>query len=174
MRTRPFVAFEASSKCTYVPLCVGRIRIVVAVNATDRSVRATIFELLVQGAQVVTSADVAESSGLQRDAVRHSFDLLADQHRIVLSNDGVRVVMAHPFSTLNTGYRAQIGDRSWLANCAWDAFAVLALLGDGRVIADGPVRQETVWEVTDGVVEPDGLVHFVVPAAEFWDDIGFT
>jgi len=144
------------------------------VNATDRTVRATIYEMLVQGAEVVTSAGVATSSGLQREDVEQSFGRLADQHRIVLSADGDFVVMAHPFSTLQTGYRAQIGDRSWLANCAWDAFAILALLGDGTVIADGPIRQETMWNVTDGVVEPDGFVHFVVPAAEFWDDIGFT
>jgi hypothetical protein len=157
-----------------VPLWAGCERIVASMNTADRSVRATIFELLVQGAQEVTSADVADSSGHQRESVGQSFGRLADEHRIVLSDDRDQVVMAHPFSTLNTGYKAQIGGKSWLANCAWDAFAILALLGDGRVIANGPVRQETVWNVAEGVVEPDGFVHFVVPAAEFWDDIGFT
>jgi hypothetical protein len=31
-----------------------------------------------------------------------------------------------------------------------------------------------VFEVTNGVVNGDGVAHFLVPAARFWDDIAFT
>ncbi len=81
-----------------------------------------------------------------------------------------RVWMAHPFSGLPTPYTAEIGERSWFANCAWDALAILALLGDG--VARG--EDSLVWTVVGGVVSPDGLVHLLVPARRFWDDIGFT
>ena len=143
-------------------------------NATDRLVRASVFELLVAGSQDVTLADLSVSTGLPRRAVAESLVRLADEHRLVLSVERDRVVMAHPFSTVPTGYRAEIGDRVWSANCAWDAFGILALLGDGNAVASPLGRSESVWTVSDGVVEPGGVVHFVVPAARFWDDIGFT
>ena len=66
-----------------------------------------------------------------------------------------------------------IGDRTWFANCAWDALAILALLGDGKAIATGAAG-ELVWTVEDGKVSPRGIVHLLVPAKNFWDDVGFT
>jgi hypothetical protein len=143
-------------------------------NEIDRVVRAGVFELLVAGSHHVTPAEVSVSTALPEGVIVESFGRLADEHRVVLSGDRNQVVMAHPFSARSTEYRAEIGDRFWWANCAWDAFGILALLGDGRAVASPRGRSETVWTVRDGVVEPGGIVHFVVPAARFWDDIGFT
>lgn len=143
-------------------------------NAVDRVVRASVFGLLVAGSRDVTPSEIADSTGLAVDAVAESLGRLSDEHRLVLAGDRERVVMAHPFSAVPTGYRAEIGQRSWWANCAWDAFGILALLGDGRAVANPLGRSESVWTVRGGLVEPDGVVHFVVPAARFWDDIGFT
>ena len=143
-------------------------------NAVDRVVRSSVFESLVGGSHDVTPSEIAVSTGLAVAAVAESFGRLADEHRLVLSSDGERVAMAHPFSAVPTGYRAEIGERSWLANCAWDAFGILALLGDGKAIASPLGRSELVWTVRGGLVDPEGIVHFVVPAERFWDDIGFT
>jgi hypothetical protein len=143
-------------------------------NTVDRVVRAAVFELLATGSRDPTPSELAIATGLTVDAVAGSLNRLSVEHRLVLSADGDRVVMAHPFSSVSTDYQSQIGDRVWWANCAWDAFGILALLGDGRVVATSPSQPESVWTVSDGVVAPDGLVHFVVPARRFWDDIGFT
>lgn len=84
-----------------------------------------------------------------------------------------RVWMAHPFSGIDTGYRAHVDGRSWLANCAWDALAIVSLLGDGIGRATG--RDGIVdWHIEGGQVSPNGLVHLLVPARRFWNDIGFT
>ena len=143
-------------------------------NAVDRVVRAAVFRLFVAGIEGPTTAELSQELGLDTGPVTDSLHRLADEHRLVLSAEGNRVVMAHPFSGVPTDYESQIGERSWWANCGWDAFAILALLGDGDVVArthdDATVR----WSVEDGVVNPDGLVHFVVPPSRFWDDIGFT
>ena len=143
-------------------------------NTVDRAVRTAVFELLVTGSKDPTPSELAVTTGLAVDAVAASLNRLSVEHRLVLSVDRDRVVMAHPFSSVPTDYQSQIGDRVWWANCAWDAFGILALLGDGRVVATSPGQPESVWTVNDGSVAPDGLVHFVVPARQFWDDIGFT
>jgi hypothetical protein len=135
----------------------------------QREVRAKVYETFRDGSAEVTPDVLAERGGWTRDAVEHALARLEADHRIVLKPDG-SVWMAHPFSGVDSGYRARIGDQFWNANCAWDALAILALLGDGR--AEGP--DGLIWEVHDGQVHPEGLIHLVVPVSRFWDDIGFT
>ena len=135
----------------------------------DRQVRAQIYQLLLAGAKVVDAGTIAGSRGWDVGEVEASMVRLQVEHRIHLMQGSSRVHMAHPFSGVETEYRAVIGDRSWYANCAWDALALLAILGDGEAHVDG-----LVWRVADRIVEPDGVVHLVVPAEHFWDDVVYT
>lgn len=143
-------------------------------QSVDRMVRASVYRRMAEGFEAPTPGDVAGDTGLAVDTVARSLSRLADNHRLVLSSDRSHVVMAHPFSGVPTDYRSQIGEMSWWANCGWDAFAILALLGDGRVLATSDDGSESVWTVEGGRVAPSGVVNFVVPARHFWDDIGFT
>jgi hypothetical protein len=139
----------------------------------DRQVRAQIYRLFAGGASTVDALVIADSRGWDTPEVESSLGRLADEHVIALVKASPQVWMAHPFSGVETSYQAVIGDRSWYANCAWDALAVLALLGDGEVRATG-VADDLVWGVEDGRVTPPGIIHLLVPAKNFWDDIGFT
>ena len=140
----------------------------------DRLVRSTVLELLIAGRAGPTPAEVAAETGLDLVDVGDSFRRLAEQHRLVLTAAGDRVLMAHPFSGVPTGYQSRSGERQWWGNCGWDAFAILALLGDGEVVASSTTGDEARWHVERDVVTPEGIVHFVVPPRRFWDDIGFT
>jgi hypothetical protein len=83
--------------------------------------------------------------------------------------------MAHPFAGVETDFLVTAQDRRWFANCAWDGLSILALFGDGRLDAHSPATGEPLrFEVADGRVRGEGLIHFLVPAAHFWDDIGYT
>ena len=83
--------------------------------------------------------------------------------------------MAHPFSAIETDFVVRSGDRSWFANCVWDGLSILALAGDGALETHSPATGEPIrFDVRNRIVSGDGLVHFLVPAARFWDDIGFT
>ena len=135
------------------------------VNRLDRIVRAKIYELFVDGVHEID----ASMLGVDRHEADASLDRLVEEHRLVL-DDERRVMMAHPFSGIDTGHSATIGDRTYWANCAWDALAILALLGDG--VARCPDGIE--WTVEDGVVSPPGFIHLLVPARRFWDDVVFT
>lgn len=139
----------------------------------DRAVRAEVYRLLADGVGQVDATALGRSGGWDPRQVAASLERLEAQHRIALLPGTHRVWMAHPFSGIDTGYRAHIGTRSWPANCAWDALAIVALLGDGAGRATGR-GGHIDWNIEDGLVSPDGLVHLLVPAARFWDDIGFT
>ncbi len=98
---------------------------------------------------------------------------LHDRHAIVLDDDGT-IRMALPFSAVETDHVVTAGDRSWYANCAWDALAIPTALGIDATI-DAP------WHDTGEPVDlaivggtpssTDGWVHFAVPARHWWDDI---
>lgn len=138
-------------------------------NPFEREVRAKVYEMFRGGSLEVNPDGLARRGGWARDAVERALTNLETEHRLVLKSDG-SVQMAHPFSSVDTGYQARIGDQVWHANCAWDALAILALLGDGRVEGPGGLT----WEVRDGQVQPQGFVHLAVPVRRFWDDIVFT
>jgi alkylmercury lyase-like protein len=104
-----------------------------------------------------------------RDEVLAGWQRLHAAHALVLDGDAIR--MAGPFSAVPTAYRVVAGARSWYANCAWDAFGVLAALGaDGRI-----EHRDLVVEVRGGTPDDESLVfHCLVPAARWWDDIVHT
>lgn len=135
----------------------------------DRLVRAAVYELFVAGARHVDSAVLAEHLQISQSDVSDSLDSLVDEHRLVLSDEG-HVQMAHPFSGVDTGHTATVGGQIYWSNCAWDAVAILALLGEGTARCPGGPE----WTVKNGVVAPSGLIHLLVPAAHFWDDVVFT
>lgn len=137
----------------------------------DRQVRAQVYQLLVAGADSVDAVSIAQSRGWETEEVESSLRRLGSEHRLALVEGTTQVAMAHPFSGVETLYRSVIGSRSWSANCAWDSLAILALLGDGSAH-----RHDTglEWKVRAGSVSPDGVIHLLIPARRFWEDVGFT
>jgi len=67
--------------------------------------------------------------------------------------------------------------RSWFANCAWDAFGIGAALGADSTIHTECADCGTPLDigVHDGHPDDTDLVfHVLVPAASWWNDIGYT
>lgn len=124
-------------------------------------------------AEQVDAESLAIARGWDREKVESSIERLAQEHLIAIIPDTSRVWMAHPFSGVETGYVARIGTSNWNANCAWDALAIIALLGSGNGRATGP-GGDFAWQIHNGEVSPSGVVHLLVPARDFWQDIGFT
>jgi len=141
----------------------------------ERLVRAHVIQTLSRTGAAPTFAGTAASTGGSEDAVRSALHALAEAHRLVLVPGTDTVRMAHPFSAVPTDFVVAIGERRWFANCVWDGLSILALLGDGRLTTHSPATREPIeLTATNGTVTGEALVHFLVPARRFWDDIGFT
>jgi hypothetical protein len=96
-------------------------------------------------------------------AERDALSLLADHHVVVLDETGA-IRMAHPFAAHHEGAKVRSGDQTWWGNCAWDGYGIVAALG----LADATIT-------SDGLTAGPGVCfHVAVPAARWWDDIGFT
>ena len=139
-------------------------------------VRYTVYRTLAEGGTPL-SATIASKLHMPVDEVREAYRRLHEAHALVLDPHSHEVWMALPFSAVPTPFRVESGDRSWFANCAWDMFGIPVLMHrDARASTtcedcDAPI----VYRIEGGqLLDAHGVVHFAVPAAKWWDDIGFT
>lgn len=146
-------------------------------NELDRLVRWLIYQHFRTAAAPPPFDRLVRLADAKPGDVRASLGRLAATHAIALSDDGDRIWMAHPFSGVATDYRVDTGEMSYFANCAWDALSIPALIGeDARILARHPVTGQAMQlQIKGGELQPTlSVIHFVVPARSFWDDIGFT
>ena len=108
--------------------------------------------------------------------MRASWRRLHDGHALVLDEVG-EIAMANPFAARPTDFRVDAAGRSWFANCGWDAFGIGAALGVDSAFdthcadCDEPIH----ITIRDGLPgDPSPVFHVLVPAAQWWNDIGFT
>jgi hypothetical protein len=122
------------------------------VTAQQLALRRRIFEAF---AATGAPPDLADSPDLRALAAAH----------VVVLDDAVRIVMAHPFAAHRDGARVEAGGRTWWGNCAWDGFGIVHALGlDGATITAQGIDAS----------EPGVLFEVAVPAARWWDDIAHT
>jgi alkylmercury lyase-like protein len=144
----------------------------------DLRIRNEIYSSFVRIGNAPMPSETAAALGLEENEVAAALRRLHEAHALVLQPDGTEIRMLNPFSAVETTYRVEAGGRSWFANCAWDALGILgALHVDGRIDAACPDCGDRLeLEVRDGALVRGAelLVHFVVPARRWWDDIGFT
>ena len=146
--------------------------------AIDRAVRWRIYAGLCDTSEVPAALAIAQGIGVAIGDVEASLRRLHEAHVLVLYEGTTEVRMSLPFAARATPFAVHVGNRRWWANCAWDAYAIPAALGaeDAVIDTDCPDCGETMrLEIHAGEARPaDALVHFLVPASRWWDDIVFT
>ena len=143
----------------------------------DNDVRVALYRFFVEHGRPPVAAEIAGTLDVRPVDVEDAFRRLHDAHVIVLAPGTPYVWMANPLSALATPYRATVGDRSYWANCVWDALGVVAMLGaTGRAEAKcGDCGDDLAIDVNEGRLSvTDHIVHYAVPAAHWWEDIGFN
>jgi Alkylmercury lyase len=143
----------------------------------DDRVRLEIYERFVETGSPPTVAETAAALHEGEHEVVAAFRRLEQARVIVLAPGTTNVWMANPLSAAPTPFRVETKRGSYWGNCAWDGLGVIAMLGgDGRLETPCPDCGKPIsLRVRDGELEPaDGIAHFAVPAARWWDNIAFT
>jgi len=151
--------------------------------ATDKNrVRLRLYQMFVEFGRCPSKAEMTADLGASVGDVTNALNELAAAHMLVLQPGSGEVLMANPLSAVPTPFAVETegraGPRSWYGNCIWDALGVIAMLhGDGRVLAScGCCGESMTVSVRGGevVCSPPGLVHFALPARQWWSDIVFN
>jgi hypothetical protein len=143
----------------------------------DNSVRVEVLRFFIDEGRAPVPVEVGHALDLDASSVEESFRRLADGHILVLAPGTPYIWMANPFSAIPTPFAVEANGRTWFGNCIWDALGVVVMLGGNGIVRtwcpDCGERLAVVIEGAD-LVSGDGVVHFAVPAAHWWDDIGFN
>ena len=146
-------------------------------HTLDTAVRVELYRFFVAEGRPPVPAEVAEALGTDQASAEDSLRRLAGAHVLVLAPGSRYIWMANPLSAIPTSFRVEIGGRRFFGNCIWDALGIVAMLGGtGTVTTWCPDCHEvmSVKIAENRLASGEGVVHFAVPAARWWDDIGFT
>ncbi|MEX0850312.1 MAG: organomercurial lyase, partial [Gaiellaceae bacterium] len=147
-------------------------------DALDLDVRRHVYFSVVANARPPTVAETAAALELDVPETEESYRRLHEAHALVLFPDSTEIWMANPFCFGPTPHRVTAAGRVWTGTCAWDALGIPgALHGDGLVESECACCGEPLaLRVKEGalVEGEDLLVHILVVARRWWDDIGFT
>jgi hypothetical protein len=143
----------------------------------DLRVKLAIYALTAGTGRVPDAVEVERRVGGTAAEVREAFARLAARRLLVLEPDGVTIRMAPPFSAVPTQHVVASAGVEYHANCAWDAFGIVAALGrEGEVRSRCEQSGQPLRLRLDagGPGESDWRFHCLVPAAQWWSDIVFT
>ncbi len=142
----------------------------------ENEVRNEIYRHFATHERAPSKAALAHATASDPGEVEDALRSLADQHVIVLLPGSEVIWMANPFSNVPTDFVVRSDAKTWWGNCIWDAFGILAALGkSGTITTHCPDCAEEIALDTAGLGPTDEfVVHYSVPAARWWDNIGHT
>lgn len=143
----------------------------------DNHVRLATYRSFVDLGRAPLAAEIAKMLSATPVEVEAALRRLHEAHVLVLAPGSPYIWMANPMSALPTPYSVTAGAKTFWGNCIWDALGILAMLdSDGVLTSLCPdCGDELRLEINDGQLQSSRyLVHFAVPAAHWWDDIGFN
>lgn len=147
-------------------------------NAMDEKliweIRASVYRHFVDTTHAPNVDETAAAFALTREEAASAYETLHARHAFFLDPGTHDILMANPFSNIETPFRVQANGKTYFANCAWDSLGIPAALhADADVEATcAQSGQPTSLLVRDGSVsESDVLVHFLLPFNQWYDDL---
>ena len=139
--------------------------------------RTHVYEALVWRGKPPSTEEMASVFKVKQAEVKAALASLRVGKTILVHPETGEIWMAGPFAADPSAYRLSSKRGHWHANCAWDMFGV-AMIVDHEVIVDtyctdcrSPLRLTADPRRAN---TEDYVVHFLVPARHWYDDIGFT
>ena len=141
--------------------------------------RVFVYDTLIGGGHMPTTCEIGAHFGVAEPAARAALAEARVGKTLLVHPTSGELWMAGPFAAAPTSYRV-IGRRAtWWANCAWDMLGIPVIVGEPVEIeaactdCGAPVRLH-VDPATGPAPMSGAVVHFLVPARRWYDDIGFT
>jgi hypothetical protein len=146
-----------------------------AVPLDPEDLRLAIYTSLASTGRAPDNAALADTLGADASEIEAALRRLAASRHLALDASG-RIVLAHPFATIDLGFSVKGTHTLWWGGCVWDSFAIPHLVPDEPEVLVATTCQGCgrphAWVV--GRHAPPGgdqVAHFLVPAAHIWDDV---
>ena len=143
----------------------------------DSDVRTHIMHQAAVTGRVPQSRDIADALGKPEPEIHDAVRRLAAQKILILAPNDGRIWAAAPFCAVPSSFRVKSRGVTYSAICIWDALGIAATLHQDATInaVCGDCGEAMTLEVKDNdLARSKGVIHFGVPARNWWDNIGFT
>jgi hypothetical protein len=140
-------------------------------------IRAFVYQHFAETTQPPLVEETASRFGLTHEAAGSAYEELHQGHALYLKSGTREILMANPFSGVETPFKVHANGRIYFANCAWDSLGIPAALHtDAEIEAACAQSGDPIQlSVTDEQVRgSDALVHFLIPFREWYDDLSST
>lgn len=140
-------------------------------------IRHFVYQHFGETARAPSTVETAAHFGLTHGQTVAAYEELHQRHALYLKPGTREILMANPFSGVETEFRVHAIDKTYFANCAWDTLGIPAALHTDAEIetlcaqSGEPVR---VSVNNEQVQDAEALVHFLIPFREWYDDLAFT
>jgi hypothetical protein len=114
---------------------------------------------------------------LADDEAAAAYEQLHERHAIFLEAGTHNILMANPFSGIQTQFKVNANGRAYFANCAWDSLGIPAVLHvDAHIEAACSQTADPIrLRIKDGRVSySEALIHLLVPFKQWYNDMAFT
>jgi alkylmercury lyase-like protein len=143
----------------------------------DSNVRVHIMHQAAATGRVPQSRDIADALGKPEPEIHDALGRLAAGKILILAPNDGRIWAAAPFCAVPSSFRVKAKGVTYSAICIWDALGIAATLHQDATInaVCGDCGEPMTLEVKDNtLVRSESVIHFAVPARNWWDNIGFT
>ena len=144
----------------------------------DDTVRQFVFEQSAATGAVPQAAEISNRLSVLAEDVAEALKRLAASKVLILAPNNGDIWAANPFCAVPSGFRVQARDIRYWGICAWDALGIVAAIGASDASVTAPCAdcgERLHLEFSGGeLTRSEGLIHFAVPAREWWKNIGFA
>ena len=143
----------------------------------DGDVRIHIMHQAAATGRVPQSRDIADALGKPEPEIHDALKRLAAGNILILAPNDGRIWAAAPFCAVPSTFRIRSKTVTYSAICIWDALGIAATLHQDATInaVCGDCGEPMTLEVKDNTLaRSEGVIHFGVPARNWWDNIVYT
>jgi hypothetical protein len=140
-------------------------------------IRTFVYQHFAETALPPFTEEVASRFDMTNEETASAYKELHTRHALYLKPGTHEILMANPFSAVETPFRVYANGRMYFANCAWDSLGIPAALHTDAEIeaacaqSGEPIRLSIV---NQQVQAADVLVHFLIPFREWYKDLVST
>ncbi|MEM3637295.1 MAG: alkylmercury lyase family protein [Conexivisphaerales archaeon] len=145
-----------------------------------KEVRKYIFDYFLDNSRAPVLEEIMDRFGLPRNEAARVLEELEVAHHVIRVPGTNRILMANPFSALDTPFRVKVGRKGYFAACAWDAVAYHIMLARDTQVDSfchhcaEPIRIKFSKGRAKFSIPSDPLVYLSLPAARWWENIVIT
>jgi hypothetical protein len=145
-----------------------------------KAVRKYIFDYFLGNCRAPVLEELMIHFRLQRREASSVLEELEAAHCITRVPGTNRILMANPFSALDTPFRVKVDRKGYFAACAWDAVAFHIMLNRDTQVESfchhcaNPIEIAFSHGKKMSSLPADPIVYLSLPAAKWWENIVTT